>query len=313
MAEKKDPPNTGLSRHERSERADRPPGRVPAAPAETKKEAPPPPSQLSVEERARQHLTSGGWQAHEADRILSGPSGNSGATLALKRLLRSYAAMGKGGREWFRRLVTEREADFEVSIAALRMVPASDIRDVRDVDYEPKAAEEIFAGYKALAVPERQRMLRWIVDQESQAFSLEDRLPGLLATYRRLVKQERMRFIKIFDEVVNDLPKQNEKHNDKNPPPPPANRLVSEPWRTADVRWVAASESAPLGTAAAASPFLNTAYDLFKVFRRLPVEQRLALIRAAIEGEQEFSIPADLKDIKLGTIDPKDGSWVAPK
>ena len=149
-------------------------------------------------------MTEGGWPANDAERILSGPTGDSGSALQLRQFLRTYASLSLPQRARFQALVEQNEEGFEVSRNALLATSISDIQNVRSVDSLPqKTGVELFGIYEGMSAPERQRALRWIIDQESSAFGNQAQLqlPTLYATYRNLPKYERMRFLKLLDEA----------------------------------------------------------------------------------------------------------------
>ena len=132
--------------------------------------------ELPTEQVARGYLmTQGRWSANEAERILSGPAGESGQALILRQILRTYASLSEPERQEFRSLVKQNEEGFEVSRTALLPVPIGDIRDVRAVEGLPyRSGGQLLADYAALPLPERQRMLRWITTQEALAFSEQE-------------------------------------------------------------------------------------------------------------------------------------------
>lgn len=224
-------------------------------------------------------MSQAGWEAHETERILSGPEGNSGSALGLKRILRTYGGMKEYERQKFRRLVTAREGGFDSSRSGLVSVSVADLRAVRDADAldDVASAESLFGRYSELSLPDRKRMLRWIQNQEPAAFGLVERLPILLASYRALPQRERMRFLKLVDETEQEVQK--------------------ESINAADVSWEPMTEPAV--------PELSDAIRLYRVYRRLSVPERASLIRASLQTEQGFNIP-DFEKVDLGKIERKD-------
>lgn len=291
-------PTPRPSRLERFERADRPPPRArkaeiqdtavtpvePPAPAEPAS-APPTP-QVPPETVARIHLmTQAGWAGNDADRILSGPKGDSGSALQLRQFLRTYASLSYPQRSRFQGLVEQQEESFEPSRTALLTTSIADIQNVRDIDALPiKTGAELLDIYEKLPVLERQRALRWITDRESTAFANLDQLdlPTLYGTYRNLQRLERMRFLKVIDEI-EEAPKK-------------------DAWKTADIGWVTAwmKDFAPEPNRA-----ITTAAGLYKAYRRLSLPKRMSLVRAVIENEKEFTLE-EMNKTSLGKIDPED-------
>lgn len=279
------------SRLERFERADRPRRVVPAVAVVDQALPPPSPSapvepiapptpQLPPQTIARLHLmTEGRWPANEAERILSGPTGDTGSALQLRQFLRTYASLSLPQRARFQALVEQNEEGFEVSRTALIATSISDIQNVRSVDGLPqKTGVELFGIYEGLSAPERQRALRWIVDQESSAFGnpAQLQLPTLYATYRNLPKYERMRFLKVVDEIEEEGKK--------------------DAWKTADVGWV---------SSASPNPTISTATGLYRAYRRLSLPKRMSLVRAAIDNEEEFTLD-EMNKTGLGKISPQE-------
>lgn len=103
------------------------------------------------------------------------------------------------------------------------------------------------------------------------------RLRRLYLTYRNLPKTERMRFLKIADESEQDFRK--------------------EDWKTADLEWMQNLTGAPLP--------LDTGVALYRAYRRLPIAYRMALVRAAIEKEDGFTME-EMNQTDVGKIDPSE-------
>ena len=105
--------------------------------------------------------------------------------------------------------------------------------------------------------------------------STASRLMRVYLTYKNLPKLERMRFLKILDEVEQDYAK--------------------EEMRKADQEWLKTLSGTPLP--------LETGVALYRAYRRLPIAYRMALVRAALENETAFTLD-ELNDTKVGKIDP---------
>lgn len=168
---KPEPTVSRLSRADRFDKADRPRRAVTAAGS-----APPEPN-LPPDTLAQAHLVRAGWSLDEASRVLSGPQGEAGSTLKLRRLMRTYGALSKAERLRFQQLVQDAEQAFLLTSTELVGVTLADIRDVRTV--EPLAyrtGTELFADYQTLTVPDRKRWVRWILTHE-QAFAPEQTGP----------------------------------------------------------------------------------------------------------------------------------------
>ncbi|MBL9002762.1 MAG: LysM peptidoglycan-binding domain-containing protein [Myxococcales bacterium] len=101
------------------------------------------------------------------------------------------------------------------------------------------------------------------------------RLMRAYLTYKNLPKLERMRFLKILDEVEQDYTK--------------------EEMRKADQEWLKTLSGTPLP--------LETGVALYRAYRRLPIAHRMALVRAALENETAFTLD-ELNNTNVGTIDP---------
>ena len=101
------------------------------------------------------------------------------------------------------------------------------------------------------------------------------RLMRAYLTYKNLPKLERMRFLKILDEVEQDYAK--------------------EEMRKADLEWLKDLAGAPLP--------LETGVALYRAYRRLPIAHRMALVRGALENETAFTL-YELNNTNVGTIDP---------
>ena len=105
--------------------------------------------------------------------------------------------------------------------------------------------------------------------------STPSRLMRAYLTYKNLPKLERMRFLKILDEVEQDYTK--------------------EEMRKADQEWLKTLSGTPLP--------LETAVALYRAYRRLPIAHRMALVRAALEHETAFTLD-ELNNTNVGKIDP---------
>ena len=101
------------------------------------------------------------------------------------------------------------------------------------------------------------------------------RLLRTYLTYKNLPKLERMRFLKLLDEVEQDYAK--------------------EEMRKADQEWLKTLSGTPLP--------LETAVALYRAYRRLPIAHRMALVRAALEHETAFTLD-ELNNTNVGKIDP---------
>ena len=105
--------------------------------------------------------------------------------------------------------------------------------------------------------------------------STPSRLMRAYLTYKNLPKLERMRFLKILDEVGQDFTK--------------------EEMRKADQAWLKDLAGTPLP--------LETGVALYRAYRRLPVAHRMALVRAVLENETAFTRD-ELNNTDVGKIDP---------
>ena len=105
--------------------------------------------------------------------------------------------------------------------------------------------------------------------------STPSRLMRAYLTYKNLPKLERMRFLKILDEVEQDYSK--------------------EEMRKADQEWLKTLSGTPLP--------LETGVALYRAYRRLPIAHRMALVRAALENETAFTLD-ELNNTNVGKIDP---------
>ena len=105
--------------------------------------------------------------------------------------------------------------------------------------------------------------------------STPSRLMRAYLTYKNLPKMERMRFLKILDEVEQDYAK--------------------EEMRRADQEWLKNLTGTPLP--------LETGVALYRAYRRLPIAHRMALVRAALENETAFTLD-ELNNTNVGKIDP---------
>jgi len=101
------------------------------------------------------------------------------------------------------------------------------------------------------------------------------RLVRAYLTYKNLPKLERMRFLKLLDEVEQEYTK--------------------EETRKADQEWLKDLAGAPLP--------LETGVALYRAYRRLPIAHRMALVRAALENETAFTLD-ELNSTNVGKIDP---------
>ena len=94
-------------------------------------------------------------------------------------------------------------------------------------------------------------------------------------TYKNLVKLERMRFLKLFDEAEQDYSK--------------------EDWKKADLDWLSGLVGTPLP--------LDDAVALYRAYKRLPIAQQMSLVRAAIEKETDFTMD-EMNQTQVRKIDP---------
>ncbi len=101
------------------------------------------------------------------------------------------------------------------------------------------------------------------------------RLVRAYLTYKNLPKLERMRFLKLLDEVEQEYTK--------------------EEMRKADQEWLKDLAGTPLP--------LETGVALYRAYRRLPIAHRMALVRAALENETAFTLD-ELNSTNVGKIDP---------
>lgn len=170
-------PSRVVSRADRADRQDRPPGRSGAPPkranpaVKAAAAAPPEPS-IGAHQAAHADLLGRGWTSYDAGRILSGASGNAGSALAIRRLLRTYGSLREAERGNFRAAVSHKEQTFGLTMAALADVNVLDIQRVREAEVlEARTGVGLFEQYSELNPPERKRVVRWILDAEPTAFS----------------------------------------------------------------------------------------------------------------------------------------------
>lgn len=163
------PPAVRQSRSERFDRADRPrPRHKPAAAARAAADdtAPPTPN-LNPEDVARAHLHTAGWNVDEANRLLSGPKGSTGSLLQIRRFLKTYTSLPKAERMLFQKLVDESEQAF--TRAEMQSTSIDDLGEIRSADtLAATTGLGLFRAYKRLAVRDRQRVLKYVVQNESR-------------------------------------------------------------------------------------------------------------------------------------------------
>lgn len=149
-----------------------------------------------------------------------------------------------------------------------------------------KDANRIKPGLKLVIPPRRDGSITHQIKVRGQRVPLVDgikvpvgtaRLKRLYLTYRNLPKIERMRFLKIGDETEQDFSK--------------------EEWKKADLEWMTDLTGTPLP--------LDTGVALYRAYRRLPIAQRMSLVRATIEKEDEFTMD-EMNQTDIGKIDPSE-------
>lgn len=168
------PPPARQSRAERFDRADRPrPRPRPAVATKAMPDEPAPPDpNLSAEDIARAHLHTAGWNVDEANRLLSGPKGTTGSLLQIRRILKAYTGLPKTERMLFQKLVDEAEQAFTKE--ELQAVGIDDLGDIRSADaLAVTKGLELFRAYKRLAVRDRQRVLKYVIQNETR-FTAEE-------------------------------------------------------------------------------------------------------------------------------------------
>jgi len=101
------------------------------------------------------------------------------------------------------------------------------------------------------------------------------RLMRTYLTYRNLPKLERMRFLKMLDEIEQDYTK--------------------EEWKRADLDWLK-------DLAGVALP-LEDAVALYRAYKRLPLAHQMSLVRAAFEKESDFTLD-EMNQTQVKKIDP---------
>lgn len=162
-------PLSRQSRAERFDRADRPrPRPKPSVTAKAVADEPAPPTpNLSAEDVARAHLHTTGWNVDEANRLLSGPKGSTGSLLQIRRFLKTYTGLPKSERMLFQKLVDEAEQAFTKE--ELQAVSIDDLGDIRSADSLAVAKGlDLFRAYKRLAVRDRQRVLKYVIQNETR-------------------------------------------------------------------------------------------------------------------------------------------------
>lgn len=161
-------PPVRQSRSERFDRADRPrPRHKTTVEARAADETAPPTPNLKPEDVARAHLHTTGWNVDEADRLLSGPKGSTGSLLQIRRLLKTYTGLPKAERMLFQKLVDESEQAF--TRAEMQAVNIDDLGEIRSAEaFAATTGLELFRAYRRLAVRDRQRVLKYVVQNESR-------------------------------------------------------------------------------------------------------------------------------------------------
>jgi hypothetical protein len=101
------------------------------------------------------------------------------------------------------------------------------------------------------------------------------RLTRVYLTYKNLPRLERMRFLKLLDEVEQDYTK--------------------DAWGRADLDWLKKLAGTPLP--------LDDAVALYRAYKRLPIAQQMSLVRAAVEQEADFT-PDEMNQIQVEKIEP---------
>ena len=164
-------PTVQPSRSDRFDRADRPRPRPAAAGRATTatqadKPAPPTP-QLSTEDIARAHLHTRGWDVDGANRLLSGPAGETGSFLQVRRILKTYGSLPVSERMLFQKLVDASEQGFTKE--EMQAVATDDLKDVRRAQaLSATRAIELFQSYRPLVVRDRQRIGKYILQNETR-------------------------------------------------------------------------------------------------------------------------------------------------
>ena len=100
------------------------------------------------------------------------------------------------------------------------------------------------------------------------------RLARTYLTYKNLPRLERMRFLKLIDEIEQDYTK--------------------DEWRRADLDWLKDLAGAPLP--------LEDAVALYRAYKRLPHAHQMSLVRAAFEMEADFTLD-EMNEIQVNKID----------
>ena len=108
----------------------------------------------------------------EANRLLSGPKGTTGSLLQIRRILKAYTGLPKTERMLFQKLVDEAEQAFTKE--ELQAVGIDDLGDIRSADaLAVTKGLELFRAYKRLAVRDRQRVLKYVIQNETR-FTAEE-------------------------------------------------------------------------------------------------------------------------------------------
>ncbi len=157
------------SRQQRFDQADRPAPRTTLSGPTIRNAAnfPVQTPQLSQPEITRAHLYTRGWDIVAVDRVMSGPKGNTGPLFRVRQILKTYATLTKTERMIFQKIVDESEEAF--TREALKNTSVADLNDLRTVESLGfKTGLELFRTYKELPIPDRQRVLAYILTTETR-------------------------------------------------------------------------------------------------------------------------------------------------
>ena len=105
--------------------------------------------------------------------------------------------------------------------------------------------------------------------------SSSSRLARTYLTYKNLPKLERMRFLKLIDEIEQGYTKGE--------------------WKRADLDWLKDLAGSRLP--------LDDAVALYRAYKRLPLAHQQSLVRAAVEQEADFTLD-EMNEIEVNKIDP---------
>lgn len=161
------PTQAPTSRADRFDRADFPVRRGAAAPTVLiHQDFSAPPPNLAPADIARAALLQAGWTTHDADRLMSGPGGQTGTFLQVRRILATYTSLKKTERMLFQKLIDETEEGFHKE--DLASVSIADISDLRLVDkLIVDTGLQLYKEYKRLPIPDRMRVIKHVLANET--------------------------------------------------------------------------------------------------------------------------------------------------